>query len=480
MKLNSKLLILSLFFILVLLTPILAANTFVVDVEPINKDIYPDEYAEFLIVINNTFDSVETFTVSSATTWIYNLDTKFTNLEVNESVSSVFRIKPKGIIPAGKSYNLPLKITAILNGVSKDFYIPVYLKSYDVEYKEYVPSLNLYADYVEDVDPNDGFKLKLRLRNRNALDIKNMKIVVDGGIFYKEFQEALSPQQEKSIQVNFDLDPYQEPGQQQLDVKLIINNKTYAALLEPYNIKQVSDIQVSQEKSREFLRTLYAINVVNTGNIHSTKSIEIQKNWVERIFLRSDMEYEVIKTDGKPMVKWTVSLDPEEEIVITVSNNYRVLFAIILIIIIIIYLYYNLRSELVIKKKATVVYKKSIEGVSRIKIKLFIKNRTSKKLYDVEVREKVSKLTEIVEEKHSLGSLRPSKIIKGKKATLVKWNFEHLEPYEERIITYKLESRLKLVGSVQFPRTILKFKNHDGKICRTGSNKPTLSLSKKI
>jgi len=97
-------------------------------------------------------------------------------------------------------------------------------------------------------------------------------------------------------------------------------------------------------------------------------------------------------------------------------------------------------------------------------------------LHEVEVREKVSKLTEIIEERHTLGSPRPSNIIKGKKSTLIKWNFEYLEPYEERIITYKLESKLKLVGSVQFPRTIVKFKNNDGKLCMTGSNKPTLSL----
>ncbi len=480
MRLNSKiLLIFLLLFIIAISTPAFAISDYEVSIEPVNKDIYPDEYAKFIIKINNTLDSTETFTVSSATNWIYSLEDKFTNLAPNESLTTVFSIKPKGVIPAGKSYNLPLKVTALITGITKNFYIPVYLMSYDTGYKGYIPSLNLYAEYDENVDPNNGFKLKLRLRNRNALDIKNMNIVVDGGLFYKEFEETLLPQQEKSIQVNFDLDPYQEPGAQKLEVKLNIDNKTYASLVESYIIEQVSDVQVSQQKSREFLRTLYTLNIVNNGNIHSTKSIEMQKNWIERIFLRSDNKYEVAKSEGKPVVKWVVELDPEEELTITVSNNYRVLFAIALIILIIIYLYYNLRSEIIIKKKASVLHMKRMEGVSRIKIKLFIKNRTSKKLHDVEVREKVSKLTELVEEKHSLGSLRPSKVVKGKSATLVKWNFEHLEPYEERIITYKLESKLKLVGSVQFPRTIIKFKNHDGKICRTGSNKPTLSLVRK-
>ena len=70
-------------------------------------------------------------------------------------------------------------------------------------------------------------------------------------------------------------------------------------------------------------------------------------------------------------------------------------------------------------------------------------------------------------------------MIKGKRTTLVKWHFPHLDPYEERIITYTLESKLKLVGSIQFPRAIIKFKNVDGKVNTTGSNKATLIIAKK-
>ena len=107
---------------------------------------------------------------------------------------------------------------------------------------------------------------------------------------------------------------------------------------------------------------------------------------------------------------------------------------------------------------------------------MFIRNRTSKKLHNVEVKEKVSKLTKFIEEPDSIGSPNPSKIIHGKSSTLVKWHFEVLEPYEERLITYKIESKFKLVGSIQFPRAIVKFRTHEGKVHTTGSNKATLNF----
>jgi len=480
MKIKYSKLLLFVFLISLLVIPYFAlANDFDVTITSINKNIYPDEYASFNITIFNNLTQEESFNVYTSPSWLLNLDNSLGSIGINETKSAIIRIKPKSVVKAGKSYSVPLEIKALLSDLSKNYYLPLYLKSYDSTYGQYVPAISIYSDFEEDVDPREKFELQLRLKNRNALNIENMKIIIDGDLFYKEIQDSLGPQQDKTLQTSFVLDPMQDAGIHNLNIAIRINNKTYSTLKETYSIAEFSDIQVSQDKSREFLRTMYDITIVNKGNIKSKKSIELEKNWVERIFLSSNEPYELGTSNGKTVIKWMVELEPNEEKKIIVSNNYRLLFVLAILILLGIYLYFNLRSEAIVKKDAKVLRTKGIEGVSRLKVKLFIKNRTSKKLYDVEVRERMSKLTELIEEKHTLGSPRPSNIIKGKKSTLVKWNFEYLEPYEERIITYKLEYKLKLVGSVQFPRTIVKFKNLDGKMCMAGSNKPTLNLVKK-
>ena len=469
----------TLLFALVIIPYFALANDFEVNITPINKNIYPDEYATFTVSVFNGLDRVESFNVYSSPSWLLNLDGALYNIGINETKNATIRLKPKSVVKAGKTYSVPLEIKALLSDLSKNYYVPIYLKSYDVTYGEYVPAISLYANFENDVDPREKFRLQLSLRNRNALNIDNMKIIINGELFYKEIQDSLEPQEEKTLQTSFVLDPMQAAGNHNLNIEIQINNKTYSSLREQYSVMEFANIEVSQEKSREFLRTIYDINVANKGNIKSTKSVELQKNWIERIFLTSNIDYQIGETDGKGVIKWLVELEPNHETNIVVSNNYRLLFVIGLLLLLGTYLYFNLRSEIIVKKDAKVLHTKGIEGVSKLKIKLFIKNRTSKKLHEVEVREKISKLTELIEEKHTLGSPRPSNVIKGKKSTLIKWEFEYLEPYEERIITYKLEYKLKLVGSVQFPRTLVKFKNLDGKLCIAGSNKPTLNLVKK-
>jgi hypothetical protein len=43
----------------------------------------------------------------------------------------------------------------------------------------------------------------------------------------------------------------------------------------------------------------------------------------------------------------------------------------------------------------------------------------------------------------------------------VKWELEALEPLEERIITYKLKTKIIIVGGLTLPRARIKFKTKD-------------------
>ncbi len=459
----------------------LAASNFDVTIDTLTKDIYPNESATYRVNITNNMHNTETFLFSSSTLWIRSLDGSMSNVAPGETRSVILLFKARSVVKPGKSYSVSLSIEGSISGISKTFNIPIYLKSHTQDYGEYVPSINLYTDYDVDVDPTEKFNVNVRVKNLNARDITEMYVVVNSNIFSKSIIETLPPLQEKTFQFTFDLDPLEKPIAHQIESKIIINNKTYASAEGEFTILSYSDISVEQVKSREFLRTINKLNAKNNGNVKSTKTLEVQKNWVQRIFIYSDEDYTTVKSGDAKVIQWKLSLEPNEEISITYSSNYRLLFAICILIALVLYLYYTLRAPVIIVKKAKILHTPSVtEGVSRVKVKLFLKNRTGKKVNDVEVLERISKLMGIIEEKNNLGSPKPNKIIKGKTIILAKWNFEALDPFEERIITYKLESKLKLVGSIEFPGTTVKFKNQDGKIRRTKSNKLILSLIQQI
>ena len=457
----------------------LAADNFGIKIDPISTEIYPDEYADYNLTITNNFNYKETFVLTSNSKWFIKQSDFLKSIPVNESKTVVVSLKPRTIMKLGKGYDVPLNVEAIIANQKTNSYASLFLMSYEYDFGEYIPSMNIYAEFNERADPRERFKITLRLRNRNPLNISKMNLIVHSDdVFHKEIIESLKPLQEKTIQVSFDIDKDLIPAEHRLDVWVDINNKTYASLRDNFEIISFADIEVVEEKDREFLRTITKLNAVNNGNSAGTKTVAIQKNWLERIFTTTNIGYEVTSSDGKAVISWTLELEPDDKVEIIVSNNYRLLFAIIIIILLAIYLYFNMRSEVIVQKRASVMHKtyKKEEGSSLLKIKLFIKNRTSKKLHDVEVKERLSKLTQFIDEPDSIGSPNPSKIIHGKNSTLVKWHFESLEPYEERLITYKLESRFKLVGSIQFPRAIVKFRTHEGKVHTTGSNKATLNF----
>ena len=71
-------------------------------------------------------------------------------------------------------------------------------------------------------------------------------------------------------------------------------------------------------------------------------------------------------------------------------------------------------------------------------------------------------MTEI-EEEFSVGTLKPTRIVRNsKKGTLIKWDFPTVEGYEERLITYKIHSKLGILGSFSLPSTVVRFEMPNG------------------
>ena len=57
--------------------------------------------------------------------------------------------------------------------------------------------------------------------------------------------------------------------------------------------------------------------------------------------------------------------------------------------------------------------------------------------------------------KDDFGTIEPTTIKKKKTKILLTWKFDVLEPREERVISYGMKSRLKVIGKVFLPQAIL-------------------------
>jgi hypothetical protein len=79
------------------------------------------------------------------------------------------------------------------------------------------------------------------------------------------------------------------------------------------------------------------------------------------------------------------------------------------------------------------------------------------------VIDRVPKLAEVSTQK-TIGTLEPTKILKHeKKGTLIKWEIDTIESQEERILSYKIITKLSILGRFTMPQTIVKYQTKRGR-----------------
>ena len=124
-------------------------------------------------------------------------------------------------------------------------------------------------------------------------------------------------------------------------------------------------------------------------------------------------------------------------------------------------------------KKESEVLKIEDQGVSHLKVLLHLKNRSNKPVDEVKLIDRVPPIASI-DRDFAMGTLHPDKVIRHEhKGTILKWNISTLDPYEERIISYNIISKLKIIGGVTLPNAVVKFKGKGKKTRRILSNKET-------
>jgi len=182
----------------------------------------------------------------------------------------------------------------------------------------------------------------------------------------------------------------------------------------------------------------------------------------KRLFLSTSHDFEVVKIDGKSNIQWAPLIQPAEEVNIVIVKNYRFLVVLALLAALGTMLYYLFRSSLVVEKHVFVL-RQVEEGVSDLKIRLYIRNRSRKPVYNISVSDILSRITEFVATE-GVGTLKPSKVTTTtKKGTILNWHFDTLDSLEERIVTYKVKSTLSIVGDLTLPKARVKFENSEGK-----------------
>jgi len=314
------------------------------------------------------------------------------------------------------------------------------------------------------------------LRNRNMLNITEMKIKLSSIVINHETETSLGPLEEKTIIVTYSFDPMEPPKKDTVTLNLYVNGESIRTIENiPVEIIAYSDIVESSELKKSFLKTEEKITYTNNGNIKKQETLKIEMGFFKDIVTSTNPKTYVLKENGKRYRALDVDLKPGAKAEVIVVKSFRPLVLIITITIVLLALYFIFRSDVVVRKQAVVLDTKE-GGITEMKVIMNLRNRTAKQIKNVAIIDNVPNIADIQKE-FQIGTLKPTKIVMHeRKGNLIKWNIELLEKYEERIITYKVRSKLSILGNFKLPPAVIKYENQKGKDTITHSNSVSLSI----
>lgn len=465
----------------ILLSSVAFAQSFSTDLEHVDSFIGQGEKAVFKLTVENDYAVDDDFNLRftndprwsiSTSPNIYYSSNYGMDVPAGESREAIIEMLPSRTVQSGV-YALQLYVTSRYTDVTKIENILISVKPDKEPLREYLPAFTVDIEVPEKVDPREMMSIKVTLQNKNPLNITDMDVTLSSNLINKRFQTSLEPLESKTKFVTVEFDPLQIPTKDRVRARASVeqNNKTYEAKSKPqeYELTGYSFLEREDSLEEAFLKDAETITITNEGNVKNTADIKLPVTTFQTYFTKTEPQTDLVEEGGKTYYSWTFTLDPQESRSLLVTTNYRPLFIVVLILVIALVGYVLLRSPIVITKNAMRIGSKDNE-LTHVKVVLLVKNRGKKPIDHVKITDKIPKIAE-VEKDFQVGTLTPSKIVKKKSGTHAIWEIPSIEPFEERIITYKIKASLSIVGGIYLPSAKVAYQNIRGSSSSIVSNK---------
>jgi len=467
------------FFILIitflLLINITYAATFDVKVTSIKEKIIVDEVAEFDVAIQNNLDTDEEFTIRKAGYPFWDMFTKPLQNPITlkvpaQSTSSIRLFVDPLYITSVDTYTLDVGVVLQSTGEEQKVPVTIGIKSIGPLIGGYVPTvLATTSISPEKIDPRGQVTISVVLNNQNVIDYPNLTIKVDSNLFKDEVHVPLGPKEDKTVEITKKLDDMTPPQEDRLivaifkDSRLVVNPIVKEFSVIEYSVQE----DIPQEQS--FLKIRKGLKVAS-NNPYYKGTIKIETTQFKNLFLRTSPKADIIKEDDKQYLTWQVELGRDRTMSIYTTENYRPIFVIIILAIAAVVLYFLFRSPIVVRKGIANVGM-SEGGISEVKVVVRVKNRSRNQITNIEALDNAPHIAH-VEKDLSIGSMQPHAVlVHPKKGIVIKWIIESLEPGDERVLSYKMKSRLAILGELTLPAATAR--------CKVG-NKVIISNSNRI
>jgi hypothetical protein len=457
----------------------------VVDIASSNSTIVQDsnQFAKYDIKLHNPYGFEDTFLLKikdySWNIWSDPLADYVgggVDLPANENYTAKLFIRPLSKKSVG-TYSIPLYVISKRTGDEYRKNLIVDIVSGRAAIGEYALGILVNVDLPIIIDPRERAIMRVTVQNLFPRNITGIKLVVDSQLIKSESTFELWPLGEQVIDFPIEFSKNQAPISDRIELMFFKDGEKFKSEKFNYQIMSYSDVTtLSDEITKSFLRSERRIALFNNGNIPVKHQFPVKVNWVQRIFTSTSPVHYILKNEEGTFMMWELKLGPQTRGEIIIAQNYIVLFWILIAFAVFGLFYWFMRSPILLTKEANVLEIRD-GAVSKLKVLIHIRNRTNQSLSAIRVADRVPDIA-TVEDDFDVGTIRPEKIVKNMHGgTVIKWSIPKLDPYEERIISYKIKSRLHVLGNFVLPTSVTKFTTSGGAELKAKSNKGRITHS---
>jgi hypothetical protein len=350
----------------------------------------------------------------------------------------------------------------IISLLSTDVKERVELQVFAMEPKD--PITMYETDSSKKVAPGQNFYLELGLANNLDRDLSNVDIYISSDIFEDQQTVSLFEGQERTVEFLFPIDNSVSPGDYTYNARVYFDGNLEETVAGTFSIQENLDITAYSKTETDFLFSKTTIVKQNNGNSEVSESYSYSPGLIESWFSK----YNIEPTNSNEITGWTFNIEPGEEFTINITVDYRpVLIALIVLILISIVSYFVFIKRVTMKKEVFKL-KYSEDGLADFKVLLHVKNMTSKSIKDITV---IDILPKIIKPTMDFGTLHPKGVERGQKGVRIMWKIDQLVSGEERIISYKVKPSMSVLGNLDLPAAVAKFKNINNRVNKIKSNR---------
>ena len=445
-----------LFSLIILILPIVLAQNVQIDDVVINAKVQPGGTAEFELKIWNNQAYADNFKISPAEFDVFPFSNDVKSVMIADEFEYVANI------PSNTVRTIPVKITISEEARPNNNYLVHFniessqtKKKYQHEMRIGVIApenlVEINSNLQDKVVPGKGIRFKLSMSSNANVLLDSVDVVVLSELFEERFSTPIFFKKISEKDVTFDLDSDVKPGTYSLSVKAYQNRKVIGVYNKNFEVIKNPDIEEVIQVSKSFMKEKTNLQKTNVGNLVVQESFVYPVTALSKLFTKTSPEADLTQSNS---LIWNFELKPNQTYEVNIDVNYMSLFIFIIVVVfILLFLVYRYSKKIYIKKSALRI-KESKEGFSELKVQIHIKNKDTR-VRNVEVYDIVPNMVNIIGE---YGTIKPDKVQDGARGKRLVWRINELARGEERIISYRIQTKIGIVGKLVLPATVVRYK----------------------